>query len=275
MIFLAHKYGQLGNRLAYFRVYLSFALEHNVTIFDLAFYEYSKFFKGENTNVVRINSISSCLLRKTLLTLIQSRLLSAESRFLSTVKADSDGHVRLIDDFVTRKCVDSHVVVHEGWPVIDWSLVKKHDDAVKNFFLPVDGLASKVKFFVDRLREESSILIGIHIRQGDYKHWEGGRHYFESSEYVCIMMKILEIHKNAVVKFIVSTNVDQDWELFSGINYVKSSGNAVEDMYILAACDEIYGPKSTFSGWASFFGDVPLCWIEDPQNFSPALKAHE
>jgi len=274
MIFLAHKYGQLGNRLAYFRVYLSFALEHNVTIFDLAFYEYSKYFKGGNASVIGINSMSSRLLRQTLLNLIQTGLISEGNRLLSTVKADSDGLVRLIDDSVAHKCVDSHVVIYEGWPVIDWNIVKKHDDTVRNFFILVDGLASKVKLFVDQLREKSDILIGIHIRQGDYRQWEGGKHYFESTEYVSMMMKILEMHKNAVVKFVISTHVDQDWDLFSGINYVKSSGNAVEDMYILAACDEIYGPQSSFSGWASFFGNVPLCWIEDPTNFTPALKAH-
>jgi hypothetical protein len=37
-----------------------------------------------------------------------------------------------------------------------------------------------------------------------------------------------------------------------------SRGSAVEDLYSLARCDYLLGPPSTFSLWASFYGNVPL-----------------
>jgi hypothetical protein len=44
-------------------------------------------------------------------------------------------------------------------------------------------------------------------------------------------------------------------------------------MYALAQCDLILGPPSTFSQWASFYGQRPLCIVRDremvvtPQSF--------
>ena len=35
-------------------------------------------------------------------------------------------------------------------------------------------------------------------------------------------------------------------------------------MYSLAECDYIVGPPSTFSTWASFYGNVPIYRITDP-----------
>jgi hypothetical protein len=35
-------------------------------------------------------------------------------------------------------------------------------------------------------------------------------------------------------------------------------------MYALASCDYIVGPPSTFSLWASFYGQVPLCFLQKP-----------
>jgi hypothetical protein len=37
----------------------------------------------------------------------------------------------------------------------------------------------------------------------------------------------------------------------------------VEDLYLLAKCDYIIGPPSTFSLWASFYGSKPLYMIRD------------
>lgn len=36
----------------------------------------------------------------------------------------------------------------------------------------------------------------------------------------------------------------------------------IEDLYALSKCDYIFGPPSTFSMWASFYGEVPLKFFE-------------
>jgi hypothetical protein len=36
------------------------------------------------------------------------------------------------------------------------------------------------------------------------------------------------------------------------------SGPPVNDLWTLSKCDFVFGPPSTFSQWASFYGKVPL-----------------
>ena len=41
------------------------------------------------------------------------------------------------------------------------------------------------------------------------------------------------------------------------------AGSSVGDLYALARCDYIFGPVSTFSQWASFYGDKPLFHLHE------------
>jgi hypothetical protein len=44
-------------------------------------------------------------------------------------------------------------------------------------------------------------------------------------------------------------------------------------MYVLAACDLILGPPSTFSIWASYYGQVPLMQL-DSRDYLPEPGAY-
>jgi hypothetical protein len=42
----------------------------------------------------------------------------------------------------------------------------------------------------------------------------------------------------------------------------RGPGSPVGDLYSLAACNAIMGPPSSFSMWASYYGQVPLHMLE-------------
>ena len=42
-----------------------------------------------------------------------------------------------------------------------------------------------------------------------------------------------------------------------------AGGTAAEDLHLMSRCEFIIGPPSTFSLWASFMGQVPLCIVRD------------
>jgi len=50
---------------------------------------------------------------------------------------------------------------------------------------------------------------------------------------------------------------------FPGLSAGFSTGVPVEDMYALAECDYIIGPVSSFTQWASFYGNKPLFHLTD------------
>ena len=56
---------------------------------------------------------------------------------------------------------------------------------------------------------------------------------------------------------------------FSDINIANlNKSKPVEDMYSLSKCDYIIGPYSSFSAWASFYGEVPYCMLERRKEIS-------
>ena len=54
-------------------------------------------------------------------------------------------------------------------------------------------------------------------------------------------------------------------DLFEGCRcqrFSKEPSGATLDLYTLSICDCIIGPFSSYSRWASFIGEVPLCFLE-------------
>ena len=60
----------------------------------------------------------------------------------------------------------------------------------------------------------------------------------------------------------------QDLKCFSGPRTV------IGDLIALSKCDLILGPPSTFSGWAAWYGKVPIHFLENP-TISLALDSFE
>jgi hypothetical protein len=67
------------------------------------------------------------------------------------------------------------------------------------------------------------------------------------------------------VAFLICSDELVPLDRFCGLNIFLGTGHLIEDMYALAKCDLLMGPQSTFSGWASFYGSVPLYLIDHPQ----------
>lgn len=136
-------------------------------------------------------------------------------------------------------------------------------DEIRNVYAPNQNVIDEVKPVMDRYRREGYFIIGVHIRRGDYKTFEGGRYYFELDEYRQHMQALLEIYHDKKVCFAISTNEKNEYKVFEGLDICQTVNiTAIHDLYMLSQCDRIIGPLSTFSRWASFYGRVPLCFIE-------------
>ena len=135
-------------------------------------------------------------------------------------------------------------------------------DEIREVYAPNQHIVDDVKPVMERYRSEGYFIIGVHIRRGDYKTFEGGRYYFELDEYKQHMQTLCEVYKDKKVCFAISTNEKIDATAFEGLEICKTANTtAVHDLYMLMQCDRIIGPISTSSRWASFYGEVPLCFI--------------
>ena len=136
-------------------------------------------------------------------------------------------------------------------------------DTIKELYKPNKEIVNDVELAINKYREQGYFIVGVHIRRGDYKTWEGGKYYFEHEEYAKHMDSIVKLFNDKKVCFAISTNEKYDKNVFNRFTICElHNTTAIHDLYTLCKCDCIIGPLSTFSRWASFYGNVPLCFID-------------
>lgn len=153
-----------------------------------------------------------------------------------------------------------------------WPLRKSHmyfpqmRERLKPIFRPNEDICTPIEDSMHQYKSKGYFVIGVHIRRGDYRNWEGGKYYYEISDYADTMRSLTLLYKDRKVAFFISTNEKYDETEFSGLTLCRfNNTTAAHDLYTLTLCDRIIGPLSTFSRWASWYGNVPLVFIEKGQ----------
>lgn len=136
--------------------------------------------------------------------------------------------------------------VVSDWTYRDAAALEKHADFIRAFFRPRNVAEAKETW--SGIRGGGETVVGVHVRRGDYKDFEGGRYYYEDDVY--------ERNKKAIGDEIGSSGRTPKFVMFP----LRS---AVEDQWMMSRCDYLMGPPSTFTMWASFMGKVPLGIIRD------------
>ena len=154
----------------------------------------------------------------------------------------------------------------KGWHTrTDTRYLKQAMPQLKNIFRPKEEIMDKAEKMVTDLRIESNLVVGVHIRRGDYATWNQGRFFFELKDYHQFMIRIQELYKDKKICFFISSNEDFPLNIFEGCNckrFDKEPSSTILDLYTLSLCDRILGPISSYSRWASFIGEKPLCFLE-------------
>ena len=59
----------------------------------------------------------------------------------------------------------------------------------------------------------NSIKLGVHVRRGDYKTWQGGKYYYSDEQYADVILRFASLHKDKDLTVFVCGNAPD----FSGI----------------------------------------------------------
>ena len=167
----------------------------------------------------------------------------------------------------------------KGWQTrSDTRYLDRTKKQLQDIFRPKDTIAQKAEDMVDSLRRDSDLVVGMHIRRGDYATWHDGRFFYSLDDYHQFMLRIQRLYADRRVSSFISTNEDFPVDRFEGCRcrrFGQEPSGAILDLHTLSLCDLIAGPVSSFSRWASFIGDVPLCFLESrdqqftTESFSP------
>jgi hypothetical protein len=269
MIVIADKPGQLGNMLFLFSHFIGRALESNLTISNPAFDDYADRFPATQKDLfcrfpARQSRFAGQFFRRMLFSAsnLAVRLLSKVGGNLGFVQAIT------LHDWVTPYAIDApefielartrRMILVRGWLFRDVPSLRKHAPSIRKFFQPHETNQRNIDELIARARRNSDVLIGVHVRQGII-HFANTRKYFYSGQrYAEMMDELTAMFPGQRVSYLICSDWPQDPGLFSRFDVTFGTGDLVEDMYAFARCDYLIGPPSTFTMWASFYGDVPL-----------------
>jgi len=140
---------------------------------------------------------------------------------------------------------------------------------VRKELTPSDEYVQLAADFIAHLRTEFDEVVGVMVRQGDYRVWEGGKYFFDSSFYRDRMCEYRRRSNSNKIAFVIASDEPQNMENYSDLNCFFTTGIAgggghyLESFTELSMCDLIITPPSTFSGMAAFLGEVPILPVYD------------
>jgi hypothetical protein len=285
MVIIGNKSGQLGNRLFVFAHIIANAIEYGYEVSNPSFHDYAQYFASLRHDFFcrypsRTTSLKSHkILQAAYLVLLSKsvsiskklgfRLFDCDFLKVNAMGHDGDDYHLSSSEFIGIRESSRHLMLN-GWAFRDFPNMGKHAEEIRRFFAPADQHAANIERLMEKARKDCDLLVGVHIRQGDYRKWLGGRHFYDTRQYADIMRRFVAQSGGKRLKFLICSNAAQDIKLFDGLDYLIGNNHQFEDLYSFAKCDLLIGPPSTYTMWASYYGSVPLFVLQSATGPIPA-----
>lgn len=256
------EFGLRCNRIFTFAHLIGFAAEHGLTVLNPGFLPYADEFEGSRTGLVAQFPIRTDRVYPQRLRVAASQSYRFSARVLrklcpQRVIESGEFDELQLNTPQTRGRLSKRTMFVSGLYLLDSASFQKHEQSIRDYFRPIKPVRDEVDTAIQRARTAGDIIVGVHIRQGDYAQHYHGLLYYTSEEYANLVSQVERLFPQQRVHFVICSNRPQPPELFSSFSWQPGPGSAVGDLYTLAACDYIVGAASTYSQWASFYGNVP------------------
>lgn len=286
MIVIARKYGQLGNRLFLYAHLIAAARHYDVELRNPCFAEYASLFPSTrddlwcryDPNQLGANECGLAKgaggpngrLRLALMSIVQVGTKLANAIKLNRnpchiIRLRSGEGCDLLGESFRDAVSSGRPVLIQGWEFRSEELFDRYQDDIREFFRIGETDRRRVDATMAEARHQSDVVVGVHIRRGDYETFLGGQYFFDDALYAAWMREVQSQYQaqrpGQRVRFIICSNESIDRSQFQGLDYSMGPGTAIQDMYTLAETDFMIGPPSTFTGWAAFMGRTPLVFM--------------
>jgi hypothetical protein len=275
--------GRLANRLILFANFIALAEEQGHRLINFTFHSYAGLFEATRRNIYCRYPVPK---RRSWMDVVpgvaagirKTRVLYHLTRYTSLLNErfpifgnaaitlrELEGHpITFLDGpELQEKIRPAKIVFVYDWRFRAPDLVRKHGDKIRAYFRPIEEYEQASRQAVERLRQKADVVVGVHVRLGDNWKWRGGRYYFPVSQHVVWMRELAGRFPERKVSFLVCSDEPRNEAEFPGLSVGLGPGSAVGDLYALARCDYIMGPPSTYTQWASFYGEKPLLHLCD------------
>jgi hypothetical protein len=263
MIIILEPYGRLGNRLFLSAYGMALAKASGQSLINLALAEYSSLFPATRSPFKRRLNQFYQSMRPKILHLKRFPIAWRWFVFLDRQNAaDYSPDNPTFVAAVKRRLV----TVIQGWPdPARISFPASTSDDIRETFRPEAKVAAVAQARVQLARCGADVLVGVHIRWGDYREYRRGISHYRLQDYLLTLQRIVELLPGKRVAFLVCSDEPQKAETFQTFRVTMGPGTLLEDLYSLAMCDYLVGPPSTYSLWAAFYGSKPLYHMVEPE----------
>lgn len=269
LLIVCDKYGRLGNRLFLFAQLIEFSRKSGREIWMPGFHDYGCFFETtQNSKFFRYPQrrfnipnpfsgiISFYAFSKISKITEKLNIKYFFKNIVSFSHSDANPFSKLNSSQVS--CIlFNGFIFHQHF--LD---LKKSLPMIRMVFKPSNQYTNLIEAPIRELRKKSQIIVGVLVRQTDYREWNDGKSFFTSFEYSQILERLSTSLKDESASFFIATDENQDEKTFKNFVCIARVGFPIENLYSLAMCDLLIGPTSSYMGWAALYGDVPTFTIQ-------------
>ena len=190
IIILKDNGGRLANQLWVFASVYSYCLKKKYDCSNYAFFRYQKYFDIYSGNIIfdlffrfhtwhknyRLSKALNYLYYK-IIKIISSKniILDHNVEFDLPPSLNDNIEQKQIIDFVDNSKKEKFYFV--GWLFRNPEGLIKYHNEIKKYFRPKEKYYSEIFKLKNQLKEKYKLIVGVHIRQGDYTTWQGGKFF--------------------------------------------------------------------------------------------------
>ena len=258
-------YGRWGNRLMLFSYVIAWAKKYDCIVMNPSFSEYSSnftYFKNNPLGLIPFKYNLFSFILKFINRFYQNSLerISLRSKnlpFLHKVDLEND-YINTKEINFPKLLSSNRIILFYGFLLgeRDFKFVDNQRAYLSQFFSFSQQIQKKCSEVFRKINQKK--VIGICMRQGDYKDHFDGKFYLTDVEYMHLISN-LQIQYPDYGFFIACEESKSDFHISNGH---ISFQNPALNLCVLSHCDLLIGPPSTFMTWAAFYKDTAVCYID-------------
>jgi hypothetical protein len=275
VIVIAKEVGRLANRMLLFAHFIGASAEHDFIVVNPAFGTYAHYFPSTARDLLcrfpsgwRVPPFPSGrrrFYRESIRAADALHRRQTSGKDVGLIQLNRDEELDLNSGEFLETVRKHRIVFVRGWFFRNTDNCMRHRDLIRAYFTPFEQHVASARAALEPARKRGRFIVGVHVRRGDYKTFKGGRYYYSHEQYRAVLEKVEAAFPSQDVSFLVCSDASIPADAFAGFDVFYGNGHELEDLYAFAECDRVVGPPSTYTKWASYYGDVPLFVVEDPE----------
>ena len=272
LIILKHGGGELANQLWNYLSIYAYGLETKTPVRNPSFFEYHSFFNflpRENLTTRLFSQFFKTPRRRSHIINRWGRMkYAARAKIIATIHSqciisseNTENRAVYIPPTspLSPSFAQCDTLYFSGWLFRNPVGLIKFGPELRTAFTPHTRIVIRVDSIITSLHSQYSHVIGLHIRQSDYKDFKNGNFVISQARVRSIVDEYIREKKLDISKtlFLITSDGPVDTAVFANLNTYISKENSVTDLFLLSKTDTILGSDSSFGGFASWYGNIP------------------